>query len=334
MIVRLKQNVNHHEGSILKYCILKGSKQSVIRYLVCLSILLSWQLPVYASEGGSSYYFPGAFATFAVAVAPDAGPLFTNQTLYYHAKVDKAVLQGRVNLSLDATAVYNYFGGFYTLSDPVLGGKLQLGGAVPLGYVSLKAAIDTTLLGSHNISDRDFNIGDSLLLGALYWDTGDFHFKLGEMIFAPTGRYSTSDLANVGRNYWGFDTSCAATWLSSKTGTEISVMPGIMFNTENNATNYKTGNEFHMDYMLNQFLAKNFALGAQGYYYKQVNGDSGSGAKLGDFKGESYGFGPALLWQPGFDNGKLTLIGKWIFDSHRENRMKGDYGQLLISKKF
>jgi hypothetical protein len=307
---------------------------TVIGGLLCLGILFIGQLPSYASEGGSSYYFPGAFASFAVAVAPDQGPLFTDQALYYHAKVDKAVLQGRVDLSLKATAVYNYFGFFDTLESPVLGGKLQLGGAIPLGYVSLKAGIDTTQLGSHDITDRDFNIGDSLLLGALYWNTGDFHFKLGEMIFTPTGRYSTSDLANVGRNYWGFDTSCAATWLSSKTGTEISIMPGIIFNTENNATDYKTGNEFHMDFMLNQFLAKNFALGAQGYYYKQVTGDSGSGAKLGDFKGESYGFGPALLWQPGFDNGKLTLIGKWIFDSHHENRMKGDYGQLLISKKF
>lgn len=39
---------------------------------------------------------------------------------------------------------------------------------------------------------------------------------------------------------------------------------------------------------------------AQGYYYKQVTGDSGSGAKLGDFKGESYVFGPALLWAARF----------------------------------
>lgn len=344
MCIRPTRNFSHHKNSVMNHCILKGVKHTVIGCLLCLGVLLSKPLTVYASEGGSSYYYPGAFATFAVAVDPDAGTLFTNQTLYYHAKVDKAVLQGRVNLSLDATAVYNYFGGFYTLGDPVLGGKLQLGGAVPVGYVSLKSGIDTTLLGSHDISDRDFNIGDSLLLGALYWNTGDFHFKLGEMVFAPTGAYNTSNLANVGRNYWGFDTSCAATWLSSKTGTEISVMPGIMFNTENNATDYKTGNEFHMDFMLNQFLAKNFALGAQGYYYKQLTGDSGSGTELvdfkgephglGDFKGESYGFGPALLWQPGFDNGKLTLIGKWIFDSHHENRMKGDYGQLLISKKF
>ena len=121
-------------------------------------------------------------------------------------------------------------------------------------------------------------------------------------------------------------------------------MPGILFNSKNPGTHYKTGNEFHLDFSLNQFLAKNFALGAQGYWYKQVTEDSGSGTDLVDprgethdlseFKGESYGFGPALLWQPGFDNGRLAVIGKWVFDSHHENRMKGDYGQLVISRKF
>ena len=135
------------KDSTMKPFILKRLIRSLIGCLLCFGVLFSMQLPVRASEGGSSYYFPGAFASFAVAVAPYQGPLFTNQTLYYHAKVDKAVLQGRVNLSLKATALYNYFGGFYTLGDPVLGGKLQLGGAVPVGYVSLKAGIDTTLLG-------------------------------------------------------------------------------------------------------------------------------------------------------------------------------------------
>ena len=344
MSIGAERKASHYGELITKQGNLKRVQHSGIVCLLCLVVFFSTQQPVSASEGGSSYYFPGAFASFAVAVAPDPGFQFVNQTLYYNADVDKAVLQGRVNLSLEATALYNYFMGSYTFDVPALGGRLQVVGGVPVGYVSLESGIDTTLLGSQDASDRDFNIGDSIVLSSLFWKAGDFHFKFTEVVFTPTGSYSTSNLANVGRNYWGFDTSCAATWLSSKTGTEISVMPGILFNTENTDTHYKTGNEFHLDFSLNQFLAKNFALGAQGYWYKQVTEDSGSGTELvdfrgephdlGEFKGESYGFGPALLWQPGFDNGKLNLIGKWIFDSHHENRMKGDYGQLLISRKF
>jgi hypothetical protein len=331
----------HGETTVTKRCTVKAAGQAAIGCLLCLAALLSWLPPVHASEGGSSYYFPGAFASFAVAVAPDPGYQFVNQSLYYSANVDKAVLHGKVDLSLRATAIYNYFGLFYTPGDTVLGGRFQMGAMIPLGYVHLKAGVEApSPLPPVHETDREFAVGDSALMGSLFWKTGDFHFKFSEMIFLPTGAYSTNDLANTGRNYVGFDSSFTATWLSSKTGTEVSVMPGIMFNTENNSTDYKTGNEFHMDFMVNQFLAKTFAIGAQGYYYKQVTGDSGDGTRLLDaagldgFKGESCGFGPALLWMPGAGGGKLSVIGKWLFDTHHENRMKGDYGQVDISYKF
>lgn len=322
------------ENAAMMRSIPRISMRTLMGCLLCLGIMFSGQVSANASEGGGSYFFPGAFASFAVAVPPDQGFQFVNQALYFHGDADRAVLQGRVGLSLKATALYNYFGGFYTLPDPVLGGKLQVGGEVPVAYVHIKGSIEAPPLPTLEESDRDFNIGDSVLLGALYWKTGDLHFKVMEMMFAPTGAYSKNNVANVGRNYWGFDTSFSATWLSSKTGTEVSLIPGILFNTENTDTDYKTGNEFHMDFMMNQFLAKSFALGAQGYYYKQLTGDSGDGAKLGDFRGESYGFGPALLWVPGCGGGKLSLIGKWLFDSHCEKRLKGSYGQLILAYKF
>lgn len=338
MDTRMTRNGSHPKDNSRRYQVMKTFGRSIWWCLVCLGALCSAPLALYASEGGSSYYFPGAFGSFAVAVPPAPGSQFVNQTLYYHGDADKAVLHGHVGLSLKATALYNYFGGSYTFQAPVLGGRLQLCAALPVGYVSTKAGISLDvppyLSISHEESDHAFDTGDAMLSGALAWKAGDFSFKVTEMVFVPTGAYSTDDLANVGRNYWGFDTSCAATWLSSKTGTEISVMPGILFNAENNDTDYKTGHEFHVDFMVNQFLAKSFALGAQGYYYKQVTGDSGDGAVLGDFEGESYGFGPALLWLPGGGNGKFSLIGKWLWDSHHENRMKGNYGQLVMAVKF
>ena len=52
------------------------------------------------------------------------------------------------------------------------------------------------------------------------------------------------------------------TWFHNATGTEISVLPGILFNTTNPATGYHTGTEFHMDFMLNQFVMPSVAIGA------------------------------------------------------------------------
>ena len=91
-----------------------------------------------------------------------------------------------------------------------------------------------------------------------------------------------------------------------------------------------------MDFALNKFLTKehDLAVGLAGYYYKQLSGDSGDGALLGDFKGESYGIGPALLWSPKVEKGHLSLILKWIHDLDYENRLEGDYGQLIVAYQF
>lgn len=117
-------------------------------------------------------------------------------------------------------------------------------------------------------------------------------------------------------------------------GHEFSVQAGIINNLENDDTGYKTGAEFHLDFGLSQFLSENFALGVRGYYYKQVTGDSGSGAVLGDFKGESFGIGPGFFWRPKFASGKLVVIGKWMHDLTATNRLESDYGSIAAAWKF
>jgi hypothetical protein len=248
--------------------------------------------------------------------------------------VNKAVLDGRVDLNLKVTAVYDLLTPLYTFEKPVLGAQYQIGAFIPVGYVKLDAGVGGSL-GSRSGSANDFNLGDiGIIPAALYWKAGDFHFKLMESIIMPTGHYDVNNTINVGRHYWGFDTLFGMTWLNPKTGTEISALPGVMFNTENPDTNYHTGNEFHLDFTFNQFLSKNFAVGFQGYYYQQITSDSGSGAVLGDFKGESVGIGPAILWMPKFADGKLAAIVKWLHDVEADNRLKGDWGQVTVSYNF
>lgn len=284
-----------------------------------------------ASEGAQSYYFPGSLGSFAVAVAPEPGLLIADSTFILDAKVDRAVLQGKLNANLEITGVFNVLAGQYTLQTPVLGARLTVGGMVFVpAYVDIEAT-----LGSGQFSKSDTGLGDALLMpAAFHWKAGDFHFKLAELVFMPTGHYDKDSKVNVGRNYWAFDTFAAATYLNMNTGTEVSVVPGFMTNTENDITHYRTGNEFHLDFMLNQFLAKSFALGFQGYYYQQVSGDSGSGATLGDFEGESVGVGPALLWLPPWCDDKLVLSGKWLTDLDAEKRIESDWFLTTIAYRF
>jgi len=307
------------------------------RLLVCISLIaVCLQMnpqTVQATEGGSSYYFPGVSATFGVGIAPEPGFMMAEQLLYFNGRAEKAVLRGQVQLELKSNAIYNYVGGFYTYKKPVFGGRLQLGAAVPAGFVNVRAGANTNNQ-SLSVSDAASNLGDTMVSGALYWKKGKFHYKLVQSVFMPTGGYTPGNMANVSRNYWGFDTSFAMTWMNPKTGTEVSIMPGILFNTKNHATDYQSGNEFHVDVALNQFLKPNFAVGLHGYYYSQLSGDGGSGAKLGSFKGRSLGFGPAILWMPKSGKGNLSIVAKWLRDVSDTHRMHGDYGQFTIGYKF
>lgn len=52
----------------------------------------------------------------------------------------------------------------------------------------------------------------------------------------------------------------------------MSIAPGVMVNTENTATDYKTGTEFHMDFVANLFVSESLAFYLRGYYYKQLTG--------------------------------------------------------------
>jgi hypothetical protein len=166
------------------------------------------------------------------------------------------------------------------------------------------------------------------------WKLGEFRWKFAETVTAPTGAYDVEDVVNLGRNYWSFDTIGAATWFNAETGTEISAAPGIMVNTTNNATDYHTGSEFHLDFTVNQFFSKTFAFGLRGYYYQQVSGDSGSGARLGPFESESLGIGPGVFWAPQFAGGKLSILAKWLHDLNAQNRFKNDYGTVAVAWQF
>jgi len=78
-------------------------------------------------------------------------------------------------------------------------------------------------------------------------------------------------------------------------------------------------------------VAPTFAIGLQGYWYKQIDADTGSGAVLGPFSGKSFGLGPAILWTPEFLKGRGAVILKWLHDISNTNRLNGDWGQVAIS---
>src|SRR5262249_20380165 len=110
----------------------------------------------------------------------------------------------------------------------------------------------------------------------------------------PVGDYDPNRLANLGLGHGAFDIGSGYTYLNPATGAEFSATAGLTYNFENPSTNYQNGIDAHLDWGASKFFSKDFNLGVVGYFYQQITGDSGSGAKLGPFKSRVIGLGPQI----------------------------------------
>jgi hypothetical protein len=108
-------------------------------------------------------------------------------------------------------------------------------------------------------------------------------------------------------------------------------------NTENPDTNYRSGSLLHFDAAVQQVLPVGpgfLTIGVEGFYFKQITGDSGSGATLGDFKGMTAGVGPVLGYVLPIGKKSLALEVKWLAEIDTKKRLEGDYIWAKIVFKF
>jgi hypothetical protein len=316
--------------------------------------------PVYAAEQAKSIYLLGATASMA-GMTPPPGTYVSSFTYVYsgdatgataisrtlpetgHLFPSPTTLQLNANLDVKAQVALDVFSMLWVAPQKVLGGNFGVGVLLPVGYqevdidVTARAALTfpngTTLQrsGRFGATDSTFAVGDPLATALLGWSSGNWHWKMTGLLNVPVGAYNRTDLVNIGFNRWAADLTGAVTWLDPKSGFEVSLAPGFTLNGENPDTNYKTGTEFHLEGAVMQHLSKTLALGIAGYHYKQVTGDSGSGAVLGAFKGEVSAIGPNLTYN--FQIGTVPVLTsvRWLHEFNAENRLEGDAGFVTVT---
>lgn len=277
-----------------------------------------------AAEGGLTNYLPGYYGDFAVAVAPKAG-LYLYGTAYgYQAKSRGPAVPNTVSLS-----ALLYLTGFQYVTDyKFLGATAAFGSYTTFINASVNATPPPIGLDASVANRGDTSVSPL----ALYWAFGNFYVNAYQSIIFPTGSYSRVNVLNSSRNYYSFDSVVAFTWLDPKQGFEISFVPGLMFNTENTATHYLTGDEFHLDGMLNKYLSQDIAVGLHGYFYSQFTDDSGAGAP--NIRSSSAGIGPAFLWNTTSLGVPGKVVGKWLHEVEATNRFQGDILSVTAAFKF
>ncbi|MBK7973721.1 MAG: transporter [Deltaproteobacteria bacterium] len=303
--------------------------------------------PALAEEGGSGHYAPGSMASFIDGVAPKPALLVRLNVLYYSgsAGADRAIpIGGNTALGLDATVV-GY--GLTTFWRP----EIELGErwsyamslTIPLlsAEVSANAVVEGPGGGGRTIgrSDSLVGLGDIVFQPLMlnYTVSPDLSVNFRVSLYAPSGSYEVGRLANTGKNFWTAEPTLALIYFGAENGREVSVFTGFDFNDENEATNYRSGNQFHVDGTLAQhlpLLGGVSGLGVSSYYYQQVSGDSGPGASLGDFKGLTAGVGPVVSYIRKLGGQDLMAELKWLREYHTENRVRGDTVFLKVALKF
>lgn len=262
-----------------------------------------------AAEGAIGTYGLGTSA-FSAGVTPPPGTYVSTVASYYHADIGGTVpFQGIIlNAGLKIDFFTSALAALYVPDRKVLGGNFGLSVTVPVGHVQFAANVGIGPLSASREVDG-WGLGDIVPRMQLGWQNGDLAYTVWLQAVTPTGRYEKGFSPIIGLNRPGIDSGLAVTW-TDKTWTKLQFngAAGFTFNFENQATDYKTGNEFHFEWAIGREFGNGLILGVAGYDYRQLTGDSGAGAVVGPFKSRVDAIGPALNY--------TTMVGKTpvIFD--------------------
>jgi hypothetical protein len=301
----------------------------------------------FAEEGGSGHYLPGAMASFIDGVPPQETFVTRLNVINYDGSVGGNVrvpIGGLTTLGADAKS-WGY--GLTLLWRPAidLGEKWSYAMSTTISVVTMdvSAGVLTSTPGGGqiavNLSDSQSGLGDLVLIPLMlnYNADPDFNVEFRLTAYAPTGDYEVGRLANTGKNFWTAEPTLGLRYLGQKNGREASLFVGADFNEENSDTNYKSGTQFHLDGTLAQHFPAFGGLagiGVSAYYYKQVTGDGGDGATLGDFEGKTAGIGPVASYAGKFGGRDIVAELKWLHETDTEKRLEGELVWLKVVCKF
>jgi hypothetical protein len=293
-----------------------------------------------ADEGGTSFWVPGTFGSFAaVPETPGWSLTMTNYFTSTNAGDDvataRAITTGRIKptVRLDETSSYTSrydtvsFNPSYAFATSVLGGQFSLGVTVPIGSqtVGLDRVL-TSVAGTsaatrrNDESDTTTGFGDVAPMAQLHWSSGVNNWMTYATANLPVGTYNTRNLANIGIGHGAIDGGGGYTYYDAKKGSEFSVVTGSTYNFIDQSTSYQNGVDWHVDWALSQSVSKEIYVGAVGYIYDQISADSGAGDHVGAFESRVMGIGPQVSFTlpAGPLQAALNLKAYWEFDAgHR-----------------
>jgi hypothetical protein len=280
----------------------------LFKTFLCLELLTVCTLTqvVQAAESGGSSYLPGFYGDFGMATMPAPGNYLSNFWGYNTASNST----DNSNLTLELPGLV------HVTDQNILGGRYWF------GFYPYVLRTESQSPGNHSTRG---GAGDMYALPiALSWQWQQLSLLIFEGVVVPTGTYQKERALNSGRNYWTFDQNLSLTWQPDESY-DFSLTLGYMVNTKNTDSQYRTGDEIHLDYFAGYYITKQLGLGVTGSYYRQVTPDTGSGVPVDAVKGEASSIGLVVLYNARPFEHDVTFSTKWLHEYNVNNHIPGDY---------
>jgi hypothetical protein len=206
-------------------------------------------------------------------------------------------------------------------------GRWNFSSSITLPYVWEQASATVRIGGVQGTQkDKTSNLFDITFtpITAGYHFSKTEHVAFSFNVWAPTGKYDPSRLANPSLNNWTFIPQVAYTRIWPEEGFTLDAVSGIQFYTRNDATDYKNAPLFTLDVMGMKKFPGGFGLGLVVGTVQQLGDDSGPTADaLNGFRGHDWAIGPILTYDTKLaDKAPLSFSIRWVPTVDSKNRLK------------
>jgi len=316
------------------------TKPTLVGVTSVFMLIVPFASNVFGAEGGLGRPISGATINpYAGLVPPMPGFAVGVTEAYYSASIGGGTtVPIGVNLTLGVDMKVSFTPITILYIWPTQGKEWNFASAVsiPLAYVEAEADVTVGRL-TGRVKDHAFGLFDIVLVPiiASYHISQTDHVAFNFTIWAPTGEYDKTRLANLSTNTWTFIPGVAYTKILPKANVEMSATWGLQFDTENTATHYQNGVLSDLEGTVIKRFKSEFGIGVIGSWIQQLNDDGGTTAdRLNGFVGRAFGVGPILAYSTMLRKSHLDFNARWVHEFENRKRPEGDLFQLSANLKF
>ena len=297
----------------------------------CLCLLMLAPLDVDAAEGGLGRPISGTLVAANVGVVPPEPVWITNfgqnwfdgsiggNHLVPIAGQASVGMNAELALSLaTALKVWNTGPGSWNLASGATVSYIRADVAATLGVQGAQQAVNQSASGLFDLYFTPIVAG--------YHISRDENLALSFNVWAPTGSYDPTRIANASLNTWTFIPQVAYTKLWPDTGWEFDAVGTVQFYTRNEDTDYQNAPLFTLDAMGLRRFPSGWSAGVIVGTVQQLGDDSGPTADMLDgFVGYDWTIGPILAYDTKLaGKAPLSFSLRWVPTIASRNRLSSE----------